>query len=306
MSFCYYNRNVDFRKEVVSVSNAKKQVGTVLGIGLIMAAARTALITYNMEKNSVESDVYYLPDNAATVIFAIATVLFMALSFWLAYKLGKGKRVDVDQKSCSASTACVVAAFVLIGAATIYIFASAEEKTSGGGLQNLVVIMSVLSSAAFLVSAIRPPVLEGKKGIFALITFAPLLFSVFRLLCDFINTSATPLASSGAYHISSLAVVLLYFLCEGKSYLSEGRATTYFLFGNLSVFLLLVYAVPNVIMHCFGVFCFDYSAAYSAVDISLAIYIAVRMSTARIYDIAEDDAAEDDNAELPAEVCAEE
>ncbi len=283
---------VDFRKEVVSMSNAKKQVGTALGIGLIMAAARTALITYNMEKNSVESDVYYLPDNAATVVFAIASVLFIALSVWFAYKLGKGKRVDVDQKSCSISTACIILTFVLIGAAVIYIFASAEEKISGGALQNIVVVLSFVSAAAFIVSAIRPPALEDKKGIFALLTFAPLLLSVFRLLCDFINTSATPLASSGAYHISSLAVVLLYFLCEGKSFLSEGSAAMYFLFGNLSVFLLLIYAVPNLIMHCFGVFSFDFSAAYSAVDVALAIYIAVRMSTARIYDAAEDETAD--------------
>lgn len=105
----------------------------------------------------------------------------------------------------------------------------------------------------------------------------PIILMIFRLLGDFLRTNATPLASSGGYHIMGLVAALIYFLCEGKSYALGGSAAVYLCAGYFSILLLLVYALPNVILHCFGVFSFDYYAGYSAVDLCISIYIWARM-----------------------------
>lgn len=263
------------------MSTKKKQAGLVLGVGLILSAFRTALIAYTMEKNSVESDTYYLPDGHIWVtVFSVVSVVFALLIMLLALRSTK-RAVVLDHKG-SAGPASLVLGFLLIGASIIYAVSSEAAKLAGGGMMKIVIALAVLSAAAFIILGFRSNSADTSKSFLAVLSVFPIVFSAFRLLSDFIQTSATPLASSGAYHILGLSAVLLYFLAEGKSYVSDSSAKIYFLFGYLSVFFLLVYAVPNLILHCFGVFMFDYGAAFSAVDIGIAVYVSTRMMTAKI------------------------
>ncbi len=263
------------------MSTKKKQVGLILGVGLILSAFRTALIAYTMEKNNVECDTYYLPEgNVWVTVFSVASVLFALFAAVLALR-SKKSAVVLDHKG-SAGPASLILGFLLAGASIIYAVSSDAAKTAGGGMMKLVILSAALSAVAFIVLGFRSNSPETSKSFLAVLTVFPIAFSALRLLADFIQTSATPLASSGAYHILGLASVLLYFLSEGKSYVSDSNTKTYFLYGYLSVFLLLVYAVPNFILHCFGVFMFDYSAAFSAVDIGIAIYVSARMMTAKL------------------------
>ncbi len=263
------------------MSTKRKQVGLILGIGLILSAFRTTLIAYTMEKNNVDCDTYYLPDGHIWVtVFSIASVVFTLFAVLLALR-SKNRPVVLDHKG-SAGPASLVLGFLLAGASIIYAVSSEAAKTAGGGMMKLVIIAAALSAVAFIVLGFRSNSPETSKSFLAVLTVFPILFSALRLLSDFIQTSATPLASSGAYHILGLTSVLLYFLSEGKSYVTESKSKTYFLFGYLSVVFLLIYAVPNFILHCFGVFMFDYSAAFSAVDVGIAIYVSTRMMTAKI------------------------
>ncbi len=263
------------------MGSLKKQTGLVFGIGLILSALRTVLISYTMEKNSVESDTYYLPDgNFAVIAFAVVAVLFALFIAFMA--LASGKRIVVLDHKGGVGPASVILGFLLFGTAIIYLVSAAREKADGGLMINLVMSFAVLSSVAFLILGFRSNSAETSKNTLALLTVFPIVFSAFRLLSDFISASATPLASSGAYHILGLSAALLYFLCEGKSYVSDCFSRVYLLFGYLSIFCLLVYAVPNLILHCFGVFVFDYSSAFSAVDIGIAIYISTRIISAKL------------------------
>jgi hypothetical protein len=234
-----------------------------------------------MEKNNVDCDTYYLPDGHIWVtLFSIVSVLFTLFAVFLALR-SKNRPVVLDHKG-SAGPASLVLGFLLVGASLVYLFSSEATKYAGGSLMKLVIIAAVLSAIAFIVLGFRSNSPETSKGFLAVLTVFPIVFSALRLLADFIQTSATPLASSGAYHILGLTAALLYFLAEGKTYVSDSNSKTYFLFGYISILFLLVYAVPNLILHCFGVFMFDYNAAFSAVDIGIAIYVSARMMTAKI------------------------
>lgn len=271
----------------------KKRTGAVLLFAILLAVARTIVVILNMEKNNYENDTYYLLDNLQSSIFTAIVVICLAFFIILAIKLGKGKRAVLEQKNDTVSAASCMLAFILLGTVVIFVITYlGGEKFSA--IAFTIAVLSVFSAIAFLLTAFR---VCGEKML-AIFALFPLFLTVFRVLNDFINTNSAPFASSGAYHIMSLTVVLLYFLCEGKSFLSRGSAVFYYMFGYGAVVLLMIYSLPNLMLHCFGVFSFDYNASLSVVDLVMSVYICVRMSTARLVPLDEQIQPEEEKADI--------
>ena len=260
----------------------KKHVALFSLVSLVMAIIRTVIIQYDMENNDIKKDTYYLPDTAEVLIFTIAVFVFIVLFAVCAIMLGRKKVVTLDRSLGAVPAGSLVLAFALIGAAIVYVAflvkGGWESRTMIG---MLILVTTVLSFAKFIISGVHYDK-TLKNSYHAIAAIAPIALCVLRLLGDFIRSSAAPLASSGAYRIVGLCVVLIYFLAEGKSYIAKMSGGTFYLFGYLSVFFLLVYSVPNLFMHCFGFFEFDYYTAYSVVDIGMAVYIIARLSSAKL------------------------
>ncbi len=262
----------------------KKHIGLLLIIAAVLSVFRTILVIYGMEKNVYETDTYYLSNSIANDIFAVLFVLALLVFLFIAVKAGKSCRFEFDYKNSSVSGAASMLGFFMFGGAFIYGY---NVIAGGGRATNIGIaigVLSVLSGISFLFYALR----VCSKNVFALLGLAPIILLAVRLLGDFIRTSATPLASSGAYHISGLAFALLYFYCEGKAFVNGGSAAVYLSFGYLSVLFLAVYSVPNLILHCFGAFTFNHYAMFSAIDLVSAGYIAARMSSANLISAKKD------------------
>ena len=258
-----------------------KLVSIVALVSFVMAVIRSIIIQYDMEKNYITPDTYYLPDNAEVIVFSAATVAFIVFFVFCAVMCGKGRRLTLGRSFGAVPAGSLVLAFSLIGAAAVYIAGVVREGIgSATVLGILILIATLLSAAKFTVSGIGYN-RTLKNTCHALAAIAPTVLCILRLLGDFIRTSAAPLASSGAYHILGLCTSLIYFLTEGKSYVVKTSGAVYYAFGYLSVFFLFVYAIPNLFMHCFGMFEFNYYAAYSVVDIGVAVYIITRLSSAK-------------------------
>lgn len=258
-----------------------KMVSIVAAVSVVMAIIRTVIIQYDMEKNDIGAKTYYLPDNAEVTVFTVAVFVFIALFAFCAVSFGRGQRIVLNRAYGAAPAGSLTLAFSLIGAASVYVAEIARKGSDSITLLGILILVTTLLSAAkFIVSGIRYDK-TLKNTYHALAAIAPIALCIFRLLGDFIRSSAAPLASSGAYHIVGLCTTLLFFLTEGKSYVVKTSGAPYFLFGHLSVFFLLIYSVPNLFMNCFGLFEFDYYAAYSVVDIGIAVYVLTRLSSAR-------------------------
>jgi hypothetical protein len=67
--------------EGLSVRTKTKFVSLVAVVSFAMAVIRTVIIQYDMEKNGIENETYYLPDNVEVSVFTVASVLFAALFF---------------------------------------------------------------------------------------------------------------------------------------------------------------------------------------------------------------------------------
>ena len=260
----------------------KLRVVAVVVISIVMAFLRTVIVTLNMEKNVISNDTYYLPDKAEITAFTVICVVFVLLFLYSGIALGRKKVIHLERSLGAMPAASLILAFSLIGAALFYVGVLIRGGYEFTVFEFILAILTLLSAIKFLISGLNYNKKLKNESYHAAAALIPIVFSAVRILSDFINTSAAPLASSGAYHIIGLVAVLLYFLSEGKSYIAETSAAPFNSFGYLSIFFLLVYSIPNFFLHCFGTFFFDFKSAFSVVDFGLVVYIAARLSSAQI------------------------
>lgn len=290
------------------MGSQKTRIASVVLISVVMAALRTVVIAMNMESNVEDS--YYLPESLEVTAFSVVTAIFMLLFISLAYSFSKKQTFKLERSFTAVPAGSLILAFSVIFAVATQINMIFKAETLAIPVLELIALaFAALSAVKFLWSGLcyNKKVKDSTHAIAALV---PIFFSVFRLLSDFVRSSAAPMASSGSYHLIGLVAVLLYFMAEGRSYVGEYSAVSYYAFGYIAIYFLLVYALPNILLHCF-VFCFDQIAAYSVVDVGLAIYIASRLSSAQLVDFSDDseDEAEDESvspeADLPESVSLE-
>ncbi len=256
----------------------KNRVGAVLIISVVMAIIRTSIIVLTMEKNNYETDTYYLPDQISVTIFTIASILFLAIFAIFAFIFGFRKTLEVDCTGNNVVASSCMLGFLFLGAVVIFVVNYLSDRNSIETVEIVKMAFALLSGIGFIVVGLK----VCHKKTLAFLSLFPLGFSIFRLLGDFMKTGASPLASSGSYHIMGLVAVMLYFLSEGKALVGKTSAVLYHLYGYFSMFLLMVYSLPNLIIHCVGVFCFDYFSALSAVDVVIVIYIATKLAGVKV------------------------
>jgi len=244
----------------------------------LMALLRTMIINSNLEKNELAENTYYLSDSAWVVIFPIVCILFMFLFGVVSFFIGRKKSIVVDHSVGSVPAGSLVFSFSLVFAAFMYlsdVFSSKFPQYTVIGL--LVLGFSILTAARFFYCGLFYSSDFGVKFL-SFTALAPIFLSMLRLLGDFIRKSAAPFSSSGAYQLIGLIALMLFFMLEGKSYTSSSSASLYYFFGCVAVLFLLVYSIPNLVLHCFGAFKFNYYTAFSVADLGAAIYIATRLS----------------------------
>lgn len=274
------------------MGSQKSRIASVVLISVVMAALRTVVIAMNMESNVKDS--YYLPENLEVTAFSVVTAIFLLLFVFLAYSFSKKQTFKLERSFTAVPAGSLILAFSIIFAVAIQINTAFKAETLAMPVLELIALaFALLSAVKFLWSGLCYNK-KVKDSIHALAALVPIFFSVFRLLNDFVRSSAAPMASSGSYHLIGLVAVLLYFMAEGRSYVGEFSAVSYYVFGYIAIYFLMVYALPNIILHCF-VFCFDQITAYSVVDIGLAIYIAARLSSAQLVDFSDDLEDESEN-----------
>lgn len=246
-----------------------------------MACLRTVVVFTNMEKNQLADGNYYLYENTEVTFFGIASVILVAIICALGLMFGKN-RVLGFENSISVQASSLALAFSLLGASCVYFgeLAFADKYVAVGVLDILVPVFSIASAVVFFICAVKGG-FKNNKNLGAILGLFPIIYSVLRLLNDFINNNASPMASSGGYNIVALIAVLLYFLNDGKSHFKKVGAGLGYLFGFMAIYFLLVYSLPDLVLHGFGCLTFDYHAAFSVVDICIAIYIATRLCSAR-------------------------
>ncbi len=260
------------------MSLRKSSVGIMLALGLILSSARTILVSMNIEIDNIyQDDSYFLPHLLSFKVFGVAVILAVLIGLYLAVLCGKGKKTQLDNKSFVVSASSCILAFILFGAVVVFFSSFRDSYIRPERLELLTVLLAFASGVVLLINGIK----VNTNEFIAKCSVLPLAFSVVRLIEEFVRSSASPLASSGAYHIMGITAVMMFFLCESKAFLGLGSTGFYYFYGFSAMILLLVYAVPNVVLPCFSPFNFNFHTMFSVVDIFTVIYIATRLSTIR-------------------------
>lgn len=246
-----------------------------------MSVLRVIIILGNIEQDTLDTSTYFLDENASVYSFAGVTFLFIVLFFFMALKLGRKRSCALSKKCSSCAISSLVCGFALLGEAVIYLVSLLSDGSEPKWLGIAVLVFSVGSVIYFFYSGFHSQS-RGNENLLAFAALMPILLSVFRLLSDFVRQSAIPLASSNAYHILSIIALMLFFLCEGKTLSGSGGAFTTSFFGYCAIFLLLVYALPNLFLHSYWLYAFDYLAAFSVVDVCFAVYVGARLHSLEI------------------------
>ena len=257
----------------------KKNVAAVVILSLIMAILRTVIIINNMETN-YNNSTYYLPDRFLPNAFTAVALVLIPAMFIYASVSNKGFRPVLESNDLLSATASCTLGFILLGCFAVFAKQYVSDFDSLAKYSTAVAVLAALSAVVFLFLGVKPQ--SGKLS--AILGLLPMLFTLARLFSDFLSSTSAPFANSGAYHLMSLCFLLLFFLCENKSHVEMGSASLFFGFGFVSIFLLLVYALPNVVLHCmgFGVFKFGFASALSVADLVAAFYVAAKLSSAKL------------------------
>ena len=252
----------------------------VCAVSIILSALRTIIIANNMENSA--KDAYYLPKSLEVTAFSVISAIVVGICIYLALVYGFKKTVKLDRSFSSVPAGSLVLAFSLIFAvATVINNLLQQEEKLISTLELIVLALALATAVKFLWSGIFYDRKVERASLHPIAALLPIFLSIFRILSDFVRASAAPNASSGVYHLLGLVVVLLYFLSEGASYVKKVSGILFYALGYISVFLLSIYALPNLILHCF-VFSFTPEASFSVVDIGIAIYVASRISSAEL------------------------
>lgn len=265
----------------------------VIGAALFMSALRCAVVITKMEKNLVDENAYYLPGGKAVTAFALGTLAVCLAFTAVSFRIGRRKISVYDTSNVPSSAAGLTYAFTLICLAALYVY-----FVISGRLQKSVaeIILAVVTLASGLFYFMRFGAKNRSAEKLAVPALLPIIYCAVRLLSEFMQKSAAPMESSGAYHILSLAAALLFFFAEGRSLVGPQSLSLYLAYGSVSTILLLIYAIPNLVIHGLGLLEFDYYAFTSLGDIFMAAYICARMISCGVAPKAAEESGESPEA----------
>ncbi len=247
---------------------------------LVMAVLRSFVVARYMEKNVFSNDTYYLADTLLVRAFTVAAIVVVIL-FAVVPVVFTRKKGSLLLERGSAPIGSLVASFSLFGASMLMVAMAFSGKGAFDASSVLMLALMIGTAVKFFVLGMQSSFTRKCGAVDAMATLFPIVFSGVRLVEVFLSTNASPLASSGAYHILGLASAMLFFLYEGKSCIRRTSGTAFTVFACCATFFLFVFSVPNILLHCFGTFDFDMYAAFSVVDLGLGIYIIARLASAK-------------------------
>jgi hypothetical protein len=251
-------------------------MSVVIILSLALSVYRVLVIQNNIEVSPTAEDAnYYLKDSDETVTFAVVTVVLLVLFSLCAFFLRKKMSNEIETGEPSVIFTSSLSGFLIIGCVFYYFFYFVTDKSQINFFVAAIIVTALISSVYFLLNASGKA--ETRRKVTAWFSIAPIACYALRLLNEFIKRGTSHYPSSSVYLLLSIIAFMLFFLAEGKFKSGNGNVMLYMLFGFLSIQLSLTYSLPTLYLSAFWVFPTNSDMLYSAVDLTVAMYIASRL-----------------------------
>lgn len=248
----------------------------VIILSLALSVYRVLVIQNNIDVSpTAEDENYYLKDSNETVAFAVITVVALVLFSFCAFFLRKKMRNEIETAEPSVIFTSSLSGFLIIGCVFYYFFYFVNDTTQFSFFISAIIVTALISSVYFLLNASGKA--ESRRKVTAWFSIAPIACYALRLLNEFMKRGTSHYPSSSVYLLLSIIAFMLFFLAEGKFKAGSGSVMLYMLFGFLSIQLSLTYALPTLYLSAFWVFPTNSEMLYSAVDLTVTMYIASRL-----------------------------
>lgn len=226
-------------------------------------------------------------ETLSAVLTAIACAALLALSFAARRQYAPALPHGSASVTFGASVTGFLLLTVLVSSIYFAYFAPIGSRiTDLNPFISLCVKLFALLSAVYFLSVAASMSLPKKKALHLLLAMMPILFCAFRILNDFIDNSTMPLANSGGYHMLGMIATMLFFLCEGKFIIGNGKVIPLLAVGQIAVLLCAVYNIP-LLLTCLRERGSQLNAMYALLSFGFIAYIFTRMLSLRPLKAAE-------------------
>lgn len=137
----------------------------------------------------------------------------------------------------------------------------------------------ILASSGYLYSSF---IAKGKTtpSYSVWLKIAPVFMAIYWLMYEFVEQNKYAINSSAVYHIMGLVCLMLFLTYDASNVRGAVRTVRYFATALLSVFLLIIDALPHMLLSCFWMLKLDMFVLLDAIAIVFALYAFSKIFTA--------------------------
>ena len=239
---------------------------------LILSVIRILVLKNNIELNGSEKGYYYILNNFETVTFLIFACCFAVIFAILGFVLGRKANSFIPFDSSPVVFSSSLCGFMFLATGLYYSYQFITGHNVSGS-KFAISLSMIFASAMFLNLALQK---EGqKRQSVTYLRFVVCLYSIIRLVLDFVEQNKMPTNSASAFHIISLITFMLFMVYEGKMDFDTKSMCPYIVSGYLCVFSMLLFALPNLVINLWDCSIDNY-ILLSAVDIAIAFFVYTR------------------------------
>ncbi|MBE6649436.1 MAG: hypothetical protein E7614_07965 [Ruminococcaceae bacterium] len=222
------------------------------------------------------SDVYKLDDTVYTRVFFVLYCLGAVAAFLISlfsHKITYG----ANKRSNSFVFVSSLAGFCMVGCAGFFVYRMGLIEAEFSKLNYWIIIFMLLTGTFFAMDAVGFITKKTKPWF----NVGVVIFSVLRVLSDFIELHGKQNVSSNEYHIVSLTALLIFFCCNSRLHI-YGSANIWFrFFGLFAALSTIIYALPEIYISLFEPYYVDSIFIFCIVDAVLAFYVLTKLLSIR-------------------------
>lgn len=263
---------------------------SVLLTAILLAVVRVAVLAKNVEISAESPETHYLIRvGTATVVFAIISAIVVAviIAWCISMRshrvsvfepLVPGTSVELSVYPSTLLFASALCGFMLLSSGIYFVYLFMTDSSVSLFVFILAVLM-ILASSGYLYSSF---IAKGKTTPSYSVWFkiAPVFMAIYWLMYEFIEQNKYAINSSAVYHIMGLVCLMLFLTYDASNVRGAVRTVRYFATALLSVFLLIIDALPHMLLSCFWMLKLDMFVLLDAIAIVFALYAFSKIFTA--------------------------
>ena len=275
---------------------------SVLLTAILLAVVRVAVLAKNVEISAESPETHYLIRvGTATVVFAIISAIVVAviIAWCISMRshrisvfepLVPGTSVELSVYPSTLLFASALCGFMLLSSGIYFVY-------SVSLFVFILAVLMILASSGYLYSSF---IAKGNTTPSYSVWFkiAPVFMAIYWLMYEFVEQNKYAINSSAVYHIMGLVCLMLFLTYDASNVRGAVRTVRYFATALLSVFLLIIDALPHMILSCFWMLKLDMFVLLDAIAIVFALYAFSKIFTA--VDKSSEPVVSEKNSDMPS------